>query len=545
MFEQVAQRAKIAVISVTMLAASVSAFGQGVSGGGTGTGQGQTQAQAQPQGGAAPVVKKLSVDEAVQMALEQNLSLQVERVNPQMREMDIVTARGAWVPNLQSQFTGGNATNPNYSRYGASGATVQTDSLQWGFGAAQSLKTGGRYDVTWGASRQKSSDLFQLTNPTRGSTLGGTFTQPFMRNFKIDGARQQLLVSKKNREISDIQLRQTVLATMRNVKNAYWNLAYQRASLEVQQQSLDLALESLKNNQARVRIGTMAPIDIIQAEAEVASREESVIRAQTGVDQAEDRFRTVVMDPATPGFWNTKFELSDKASFQAVAVDLDAAVRRALDSRTDLAQQRKGLEESDINLRYMKNQTMPDVNLVAKYSMTATGGTTFADDGSSSDIGWGSVVNSLFKRDLPTWSVALNFAYPIGNSTAEANLARARLQYGQAQTQLRVAELSVTTQVRDAARQVQANQKRVESTRKSRELQERKLEAEQKKFAAGMQTTYFVLQAQRDLVQARNAELQAILDYTNSLIDFETVQQSPLSGGGGSGIVVSTGGGGY
>jgi outer membrane protein len=533
MFEQVVQHAKIAVISVTMLAASVSAFGQGVSGGGTG--QGQTQAQAQ--GGAAPVVKKLSVDEAVQMALEQNLSLQVERVNPQMREMDIATARGAWVPNLQSQFTGGNATNPNYSRYGASGSTVQTDSLQWGFGAGQALKTGGRYDVSWGGSRQKSSDLFQLTNPIRGSTLSGAFTQPFMRNFKIDSARQQLLITKKNREMSDIQLRQTVLETVRNVKNAYWTLAYQRANLEVQVESLNLALESLKNNQARVRIGTMAPIDIIQAEAEVASREESVIRAQAAVDQAEDRFRTVVMDPSTPGFWNTKFDLSDKASFQAVSVDLDAAVRRALEARTDLAQQRKGLEESDINLRYMKNQTMPDVNLVARYSMTATGGTTFAQDGSASDIGWGSVIQSLFRRDLPTWSVALNFSYPIGNSTAEANLARARLQYGQAQTQLRVSELGVTTQVRDAARQVQTNQKRVESTRKSRELQERKLEAEQKKFAAGMQTTYFVLQAQRDLVQARNAELQAVLDYTNSLIDFETVQQSPLAGGGGSVVV--------
>ncbi|MGE5361908.1 MAG: TolC family protein [Bacteroidales bacterium] len=538
MFEMVVRHAKFAVISVTMLAASVSASGQSVSAGGTGQGQAPVQGQGQAQGAGAPAVKKLSVDEAVQMALEQNLSLQVERVNPQIQEMNIFTARSAWVPTLQSQFTGGNTTNPNYSRYGASGATVQTDSVNWNVGAGQALRTGGRYDVSWGANRQATNDLFQLTNPIRYSVLSGTFTQPFLRNFKIDAPRQQLMISKKNREMSDIQLRQTVLGTMRNVKNAYWDLAYQRANLEVQQESLNLANESLKNNQARVRIGTMAPIDIIQAEAEVASREESVIRAQAAVDQSEDRFRTLVMDPATPGFWNTKFELSDKANFQAMAIDLDAAVRRALDARTDLAQQRKGLEESDINLRYMKNQTMPDVNMVAKYSTIATGGTTLIEDGGSNDIGWGSVLHSLFRRDLPTWSLALNFSYPIGNSNAEANLARARLQYGQAQTQLRLAELNVTTQVRDTARQVQANQKRVESTRKSRELQERKLEAEQKKFAAGMQTTYFVLQAQRDLVTARNAELQAILDYTRSLIDFEMVQQAPVSGGSGGAIVV-------
>jgi outer membrane protein TolC len=535
-----AKQAKFAVISVAMLTASVSASGQTLSAGGTGQGQAPVQAKGQapsPQAGEA-ILKKLSVDEAVQMALEQNLSLQVERVNPQIQQMNIFTARAAWVPTLQSQFTGGNTTNPNYSRYGASGATVTTDSANFTLGAGQALRTGGRYDVSWGANRQSTNDLFQLQNPVRYSVLSATFTQPFLRNFRTDAARTQLVISRKNREMSDIQLRQTVLSTMRNVKNAYWDLAYQRANLEVQQESLNLANESLRNNQARVRIGTMAPIDIIQAEAEVASREESVIRAQAAVDQSEDRFRTLVMDPATPGFWNTRFELSDKANFQAMTVDVDAAVRRALDARTDLAQQRKGLEESDVNLRYMKNQTRADVNFVAKYSMVATGGTIFSEDGSSNDIGWGSVLHSLLRRDLPTWSLALNFSYPIGNSTADANLARARLQYGQSQTQLRLAELNVTTQVRDAARQVRANQQRVESTRKSRELQERKLEAEQKKFAAGMQTTYFVLQAQRDLVQARNAELQAILDYTRSMIDFEMVQQAPVTGSSGGAIVV-------
>ena len=135
----------------------------------------------------------------------------------------------------------------------------------------------------------------------------------------------------------------------------------------------------------------------------------------------------------------------------------------------------------------------------------------------------------------------MTFGYPIGNSTAKANLARARLQYDQAKTQLRSAELGVTSEVRSAARNVMTNQKRVESTRVARELQEKKLEAEQKKFAAGMSTTFFVLQAQRDLAQARDAELSAILDYTRSLVDFETVQQAPTYGGGG-GLVISSGG---
>jgi HAE1 family hydrophobic/amphiphilic exporter-1 len=239
------------------------------------------------------------------------------------------------------------------------------------------------------------------------------------------------------------------------------------------------------------------------------------------------------------------FELTDAPTFQALAVDVDGAVRRALEGRTDLVQQRKNLEVSDVSLRYMRNQTLPDVNFQARYSMTAKGGTTFdySPEGvllGTTQVGYGSVMRSVLARDLPTWSFAFQVNYPIGNSTAEANLARARVQYSQQQTQLRSQELSVVTEVRNAARQVMTNQKRVESTRASRELQEKKLEAEQKKFAAGMQTTFFVLQAQRDLAQARNAELQAILDYTRSVVNYETVQQAPSFGGGG--VVVSSGG---
>ena len=540
MFEQVTRGAKVALLSVALLALSVSVFGQDVSGPGTG---GQQASQA----AGSPVVKKLSVDEAVQMALEQNLDLQVQRVNPRIQDLNIVTARTAWTPNFTSGLSNGNSKTPNYNIYTASGSTLSTNQLQWSFGANQQLPWGGGYNVSWGSQRSKTNNAFDLTNPALAATVSATYTQPFLRNFKIDSARQQLLISRKNREISDVQLRQTVLATIRNVKNAYWTLSYNVSSLEVQQQTLDLARESLKNSEARVRIGTMAPMDVIQSQAEVASREEAVIRAQAAVAQAEDQFRALIMDPQTPSFWAMNFDLTDSPAFQAQAVDVEAAVRKALDARTDLVQQRKSLEENDLTLRYMHNQTLPDVNFQARYSMTAKGGKTFNYDPNgvllgTTDVAYGSVMRSVLARDLPTWSFAVQVNYPIGNSSAEANLARARLQYGQAQTQLRSAELSVVTEVRNAARNVTTNQKRVESTRASRELQEKKLEAEQKKFAAGMSTTFFVLQAQRDLAQARNAELQAILDYTRSVVDFETVQQAPAFGGGGGGVSIQTGG---
>ena len=145
---------------------------------------------------------------------------------------------------------------------------------------------------------------------------------------------------------------------------------------------------------------------------------------------------------------------------------------------------------------------------------------------------FGSVLGDLFANRYPTWTASLNVSYPIGTSQPEANLARARIEYSQAQTQLKNQQLQVSTQVREAARQVQTNQKRVETTRAARSFAERRLEAEQRKFAAGTSTSFIVFQAQRDLAQARNNELRAILDYDQSVVDLETVQEVPLNGGG-------------
>jgi outer membrane protein TolC len=233
---------------------------------------------------------------------------------------------------------------------------------------------------------------------------------------------------------------------------------------------------------------------------------------------------------------------------QAQPIDLDAAVQNALSKRTDLQQARKTLESNDIQLLYARNQTLPDLNLEVNYGLTGLGGTQFLRGQGfpgpiigQIDRGLGSVIGDLFTNSFPNWSFTVRLGYPIGLGSAEATLARARLQYTQAQTQIRNLELQVATQVRDAARQVNTNAKRVETTRVARELNDRRLEAEQKKFTAGTSTSFFVFQAQRDLAQARNNELRAALDYNKSLVDFETVQESSLGGGSGSVTVLTSG----
>lgn len=499
-------------------------------------------------------VRQLSVNEAVQLALENNLGLRAQRLEPQLADESIVQIRTSWTPVLTSTFTNANTTNPVGSFLSGARDKLTGDDVRANVGASQQLPWGASYTVRWDNARTKNNSLFSSPNPATQSTINVSFSQPLLRNFKIDSARQQLQVATLTRENTDVALRQAILLTQRSVKIAYWNLAYANASLSVARQSLDLARELLRNNRARVEVGTMAPIDIVEAEAEVALREEAVIVAEAQVAQAEDALRTLIFDPASPDFWTVKIELTDRPTFEPQSVDAEAAVRNALAERTDLAQARRNIEMSDVNIRYLRNQLLPDVNVQFSYNVVGQGGkaiefsNTFPPlEVGSRTVGYGNVLRQVFASDFPSWTVGLTFSYPLGTSSAEASLARARLQYTQSQIQLKNNELQVATQVRDITRQVNTNLKRVAATRASRELAQRRLEAEQKKNAAGMSTSFLVFQAQRDLAQAQTAELNAILEYNKSLVDFEIVQEVPLSGAGslvsvaGTGSVISSG----
>ena len=236
-------------------------------------------------------------------------------------------------------------------------------------------------------------------------------------------------------------------------------------------------------------------------------------------------------------------EAIDLPSFQAITVDPDAAVRNALERRTDLQRTVKSIEIDDVQIRFLRNQTLPDISAQFDYGLSGLGGLQLVrgvgpfGPGSGAVVGesgrsFAATVGDLFANRYPAWTASLNISYPIGTSPAEADLARARIEYNQAQTQLKSQRLQVSTQVRESARQVQTNQKRVETTRAARSFAERRLEAEQRKFQAGTSTSFIVFQAQRDLAQARNNELRAILDYAQSVVDLETVQEVPLNGGG-------------
>lgn len=486
-------------------------------------------------------VKELSINEAVKLALEQNLGLQAERLNPRLQDETVSQVLSNYAPRITSGLFSQSQTQPPSSFLSGGEQEINTD--RFGVDAAFSklFSWGTEASVAWDSGRTTTNNIFSNFNPQIDGNLDIVVTQPLLRNFRYDSIKQQLMVSRTNREIADVDLAQTVAITERAVRNAYWDYVYAINSLAVARQSLELAQESLRNTRSRVEIGTLAPIDIVQAESEVASREEAVILAEAAIGQAEDRLRTLIFDPSTPDFWNMRLQPTDMAPFEVQSVDVEGAVTRALAQRTDLQTARKQLGITDYNLKYYRNQTLPNVDLQFNYNTTGVGGTQFIRDDDAPvfpppivgelNRSFSDVMTDVFQRSFPTWQLSLNVTYPIGHSNADASLARTQIEKTQTELSLRQLELEIATQVRDAARQLMANAKRVQATRAARVLAERRLEAEEKKFAAGMSTSFEVFQAQRDLAQARNNELRAVLDYNQSQVDFDTVQVAPIGGG--------------
>jgi outer membrane protein TolC len=495
----------------------------------------------------AGVIRPLTLDEAVQLALEQNLDIQVERVNLLLQDQNVAMASAAFVPTFFSDVGYNNTTTPPDSFLSGALNTLRSDFLLGTFGVEQSLRWAGTsYSFGWDASRSTSNSIFTNFDPRLRSNLRFSLTQPLLRNFATDSRRTQLAVSTRNREISDEDFRATVVQIVRNVKNAYWDLKAAIANLDVQRQSLDLARRTLEDNRARVALGAMAPLDIVEAEAEVARNEEAMIVAESTIRGAEDRLRTLVFHPATPGFWSMVLEPIDAPQMDGRTIDVEAALRNALARRTDLKSAHLSLDNVDEQLKFNRNQVMPQVNVQIDYGTTGLGGTQFIrDQGFPGPIlgeairPIGSVIGDVFRLTYPTWAVGLVLSYPLGRSTAEASYARSQLQENQGELRIKALELQVGMQIRDAGRQVNTNAKRIEATRASRVLSERRLDAEQQKFAVGLSTSFLVFQAQRDFVTARVNELRAILDYNRSLVDFEALQEAPLTGGG---AVISGGG---
>lgn len=487
--------------------------------------------------GAGPRVD-LTLDEAVARALERNLDLAVQRLNPQVFDLNLAQQLAAYRPTFDTNFQNNSRTNPSQTQLDG-GLSVVSDTVSLNSGVSQEVGWGGgRYQVNFNNNRSESTNFFTSFNPSYRSTVQASYTQPLLRGFRIDPIRQGIQVTRINRDIADIDLRQTITNTVSAVRDAYWELVYATRSVEVQQQALELAEALVRDNEARVEIGTLAPIDVVQARSEAAARRQTLAQAEQALATAELVLKQLIVDGTGDEYWRATLNPIDLPTLSPAPIDLEATVRRALDERTDLERSRRQLDINEVNLSSMRNQRLPSVDLTGSYQLQGQGGTRFLRSGLGGAVlteipgGINDAFDQLVDLDYPVWTVQLNVSYPIGPSAADAAYARAQLQTQQVQAQLRQLELQVATEVTNAVLQIRAIARRIEAATAARELAEEQLAAEQSRFDAGLSTNFFVVQAQRDLSTAQDTELRAILDQQKALIELDRVQRTSLSQAG-------------
>jgi HAE1 family hydrophobic/amphiphilic exporter-1 len=504
------------------------------------------------EGGSAaqtPATLRITVDDAVKMALDHNVDLAADRLDPQISDTRVASASGVFKPTLN----GGTSTN-NQLQPPASLLTpiaTYTDVVNSTAGLSQKLPWyGTSYNIGWTATHTSTNSIIAGFNPQVQSGLSLALSQPIIRDLSIDTNRTQLATSRTNRDIADTRLRESLVHTTANTKSAYWNLVSARATVDARRSTLDLSEELVRVNKAKVDVGSSPPLDLVSAQAEVAANREQLIIAETAVKQAEDRLRLLIFDPTNRENWNVVIDTVDSPPITTATIDVEGAVTRALAERADLQRARKDIDNAQTNVKYTANQTLPDVRLNASYSASGLGGTQVLRTGGfpgtiipgGPTTPFGDVLSQLFAHDYPTWGVGVSVSYPIGQSVDEANHARAQLEKTQSEQRLKSAQARAIQQVRDAAWKIEMNAKRIETARATRELAEQRLDSEQKRFEVGMSTSFLTIQAQRDLATAKTNELSAVLAYDLSLVDFEALQEAGPSATTVASTVASGGG---
>jgi outer membrane protein len=486
----------------------------------------------------------LTLEEAVRRALDNNPNLAIVRLETDVQTARVAESRTAFTPVFSTTFgRSSTVTPPQNSLLGERG--VDVDDVFSSTGVRQRLPWGsGTWSVAWESARTTTNNPLTSFDPSLQSGFQVAFSQPLLRDRKIDAARHQYVIAKRDEQSSDLRFRESVVQTVAAVKQAYWTLKATRANIAVQQRSLDLARELARENKVRVDAGHIPPIDLVQAEAEVAQRRENLIRATTAADDAEDALRRLIVNAQDASFWRLRLEPVEEPSIVGPLPDIDAAVAKALDQRYDIARAGHDLEKQQATIEYLDNQRLPDVRLETSYRGNGLAGTQFLRSGGfpgsiigTRNRGFADALGQVFTDDYPAWSVGLTVSYPLGRSFETASLARTQVERRQTAQRIASLRIEAAETVRRAGRQVRSTAERVEAARAGASLAEERLMSEQRRFNVGLSTTFLVTQAQRDQLEAQVNLLQTTFEFEAALVNFEAVQQAPpLTAGASLGI---------
>jgi outer membrane protein TolC len=476
--------------------------------------------QEAPKTAEAKPVTRLTLQGAIETSLKNNLQVQIATETRDFTRAGLTIEQGAFDWNLTSSlsisktqdatrgqnYPGGPLTTSESTTYSRNLSVGSTKAFGWG--GNLSLNYAPSYRFSKGTVNGGPESPF-TTNPYDGS-FSATYSQSLLKGFGRTATESRLIVARKSAEAADLGFQKAIIDLVASTESLYWDVVFAQRNLENKRQALSLAQKQLKENQIRVQVGTLAPIEVTSSEASVAQREQDIIAAEAQLLNAKDALiRALYPSAERPA----GLEPTDAPSVKALEMDETAAEKLALSNRIELKSARLDLESKQVLENAAGNRTLPQLDAYATYNGNAA--SQIPSEGLTA------VNKDLTKGAYPGYTVGLQFAMPIQNRAARGNQAQARANRRQSELTLRDLELGITLEVRQAFRNVDASAKGVAAAEKTRIFREKDLEAEQKKFENGMSTNFLVLSKQNDLDTAKSSELQSQITYAKAVTALE------------------------
>jgi outer membrane protein TolC len=456
----------------------------------------------------------LSLKECIALALERNFELIIEGFNPRIRAADVL--------NEQAEFD-----SAVFAGYRYIGGKEQLDDApsRWPpdrtaklristplAGIEQRFQTGTRLRLELSQEHINSNETnstSRFIDPSNELRTVLSFTQPLLRNLGLDVNRARIRIAQTNQQISESQLQDRAIRVVTQVQELYWELVFRIQELEVRRLSLKLAQDLLDQTRVQVAVGTLPQLSILESEAGVAAREETVIVAENDVRTVEDRLKELLSFFDAPYNREAPLIPTDALVFAIEEIDLVRSLETAFEHRPDYRQAKLEIESRTLNQRFTRNQLLPTLDLQGRVGL----------NGLDTEIG--DAFSNYTSGDFIHYQVGFTIRYPLGNQAARSRFTRARLEVEQARALLERAEQRILVEVREAARNVETNIKRVSVTRGARELAQKKLQAEEKKLAVGLSSVREILRFQDDLSREQSREIRSLTDYNISLANLD------------------------
>ena len=468
----------------------------------------------------------ISLPDAAVRALQSNLDISISRQTKESRIFDITIEQAKFDPTLSvnGQYnrqvsplnrpvfggTGGNLTDIQTFDQRNSSVTVD---------ATQNLITGGNVDLNYSPARTNVNQNLAtgfLFNPAYTGGLALTLTQPLLRNAGVDITKTFIKVAQNNADVEQHVFRDRVLTVLATVEQTYWELVFANENMKVAQAALKAAEELLATNRAKTKAGVMSIVDVLQAEAAVASRVEQVLVAEKSIRDQEDQLRRLLNPGEEKLRQDVRLTPTDQPVIVLEPLSLQEAIDTAIEQRPEIVQAKKNLESGELNKQFARNQLLPTLSLQGTMGMAGLG------------KDYGDSVSKNLSGDFYNFGAGLVLSYPLGNRSAVSTYNKRQLELKNAEASLVSVRQQIIVGVREAVRRVQTDFKRIETTRSARIMAEKQLQAEQERLKVGLSTTRFVLDFQRDLATAQGNELRSVVDYNKSLSNLARHKASTL-----------------